>query len=192
MHLTLPAGPWSVTSECCLWTFRVWLAQGVSGVLCPGVWVRDSVQLLLQLPPLSFVSPISFEIVAGSAACGFQSHSVSRYGFHWCVFHVQSLGSSWVDVLYTWNIQKCWHCYQCLSACVAVGGGRRQTDAVFENTFLHISLLLLGSGCAAPLGTRPEHSPNSALCNHQLENATSIKHGLTQSASSVRAGAGVC
>lgn len=78
VHLSLPAGLWSVTSECCLWTFRIWLAQGVSDVLCSGMWVRDSVQLPFQLPPLSFVFPISFEIVTGSSAYGFQSRAVSR------------------------------------------------------------------------------------------------------------------
>lgn len=38
--------------------------------------------------------------------------------------------------------------YRAFPAYVVTGGGRRQTDAVFENTFLHISLLLLGSAYA--------------------------------------------
>lgn len=54
---------------------------------------------------------------------------------------------------------------------------RASALSLCENTFLHISLLPLGSGWATPLGTRPEHSPNFALCNHQLENAESIKRG---------------
>lgn len=49
----------------------------------------------------------------------------------------------------------------------------------------YTSLLHLGSGCSTLLGTKPECSPNFAMCNHQLENAKSIKHGLTQSAGSV-------
>lgn len=66
------------------------------------------------------------------------------------------------------------------------GSRRRQPRAVFENAFLHISVLPLGSGCATWLGTKPGCSPNFATCSHQLENAKSIKHGLPQNAGSVR------
>lgn len=180
-HLSLPAGAWSVTPECCVWPFRLWLAQGVSDMLCP------TVQLPFHYP----YSPLFFQYPLRLGALPVVSSPMQSVdlGFTDVLCMCRALDPSVCMFLYTWSIQKCWHCYQCLSACV--GDGWRQTDAVFENTFLHISLLPLGSGWATPLGARPGHSPNFALCMHQLENAKSIKHGLTQSAGGVWTGAGV-
>lgn len=58
-----------ITSVCFMFTFTyLWATASISRMLCPSVCFRESIQLPFQLCVLTFVFPISFEIMAGSFA----------------------------------------------------------------------------------------------------------------------------
>lgn len=121
MHLTLPAGPWSGTSECCLLTFRVWLAQGVSDTLCPSVWVKDSAQLPFHYFYLPFFFQFPLREWLGALPM-VSSHMQSvDLGVTGVLCMCRALDPPGCLFLYTWNIPKCWH--QSLPACVTIAGG---------------------------------------------------------------------